>query len=1302
METTVASIRAKTKARGVRVERPPAPPSVLATPVRLVSIQQAAGNLAIQKLFDSGQRKLQESSISPAMPAVAVDDSKESAIGQEQPKEPVTLAQTRATPEEDPAYQEVVKQLEVKAKKEKTPTKTAKQKQDETVLAANLPVEITSKETAYGEDLDKLAVVPQFTVGIFMKEFNQTIEKLAKTIPDKKGGPPQGYEAWDNKREQTAGELATAGRPTASQELEKQNKTHSDSYCTPTVEKVSDQVLTENQDLKSELKLDPVGRTPTLQQARSAAPKPKTEKTISLDEQSRALDDALVGHNVGGRTIDIDEASLAFSISGEKSFDEAGETKRRAQQEILKATPRYREQEKGVINKSEGEIYSLVNTTALQGHHARRSESFKGVLDKQEHHGGNIKKGKVTAFSQFETIYQETKRNVDAALKKINPDAIENKLTPILTAAEAYFASSVRTGLEYIYTPGHLGLDYSDWIDEHAAEVATETKKFKNSGEDDIPAYSKGLVTVQDQWAANVFKDAKTVFIGTVKSGVENEIAPMVVEALKEARNHIATGMVKVQTAHDRLSKPEKEQAEQVFKAVQGKFQSLEESVVEAQHEVITDMARTYNQSVGKLQSQFDDIKKDVLTSWLEKAWNKLKAIVNAIIEFATRIVELLGHMVGLVGDIISSPRAFFGNLITGISKGFSEFGRRIDEFLATAFFDWIRGTSGIQVQLPKEWNAAGIFSLFTQLLNLSTETIWQRMEVVYDTSVANAFRKGEVVLEKGLEIFDIVKREGLGGLWDHIVESLGTLLSDTLDEMKETVLYAAIKKVFIEIGKMLIPGGGFIAIAEKIIRLVVFIVEARNKILDLMEAFVSSMENAVNGDIAGIVKRVTTALTKFITVALEFLVAFFGLSGLKEKVERFIERMRNPVIRGIDFVLKKVKPLVMKGKELFVKGKEKVIAAGKVVVRTVAGWFGLTKTFTAADGKRHEIYFAGSEQQPQIMMSSTPDDVQDHINARRSNVAVPLTPAQEQSLKDADSTLRKIRSLTRPSGTALPETESIRPQIDGLLTTLAQQLQAGDIVVSVPLSNVTYTTVGPQKAGEVRADPLSSRAGNTRGGKTGASDPPGWVNSVETRAIADPRSYVRMHLLYHLLHGPGIAWNLVPAPQSINIGYMQPKVEIPLKNATDAGAVFRFSAKVDYPITNGSVDDFPNLVTVTWSILSAPPNVAIPTPPAPRSIPPPTFTGLGAMPVPDFNVLSFVKLQETGIPQDLSRAIVRARVSGTFESPSDFKQRVDAVLRTLYSPARTYQQYQGDLIAKRSQFILNGVQLSEADLTWP
>ena len=50
--------------------------------------------------------------------------------------------------------------------------------------------------------------------------------------------------------------------------------------------------------------------------------------------------------------------------------------------------------------------------------------------------------------------------------------------------------------------------------------------------------------------------------------------------------------------------------------------------------------------------------KKMCSPGWLEKAWNKLKAVVNAIIDFATRIAELLGRLVHLVGRISSPARA--------------------------------------------------------------------------------------------------------------------------------------------------------------------------------------------------------------------------------------------------------------------------------------------------------------------------------------------------------------------------------------------------------------------------------------------------------------------------------------------------------------------------------------------------------------------------------------------------------------------------------------------------------------------
>lgn len=911
----------------------------------VLHLQRTAGNQAVQRLIKSGalQAKLKISQPNDMYEQeteslTAIDEGElqknayEAVAGEGNFKSPAIPQKAPARPEEDAAYQAVVDQLQIKAKHEKTPKKAPERKQTETKLAAHLTPEKIAKQDAFGIHLNNLEKVnpPEFTVETFMGEFKEKVNKLAVNLPENKE---------KHGTVQAALELGT-GKATAKQELANQNKALSDPLRAEAKKSASEYQDKTKQELKTyELKVDPAGATPTVKHAETAAPKPKTETEISLDDKSRTLDEALLNHNVQGQKININEESLAYPVSGENTFDEAGKAKREAQEEINKAKPRYREEENIEINKSQEDMQSLVNT-GLRDYHHLRSDSFNNVLGAQKSHAGNVKGEKLSVFNKFQKIYDDTKDLVNKELEKLND--IEEIFTAIVSKAEKDFENLVRNDLEYIYTPGFF--DYSDWKDRHEGEIREEYERQKRlkTGRGDgryfgpvmDPAYIDALKIVRDKSAFKLFSDAKIIFIGEVNREVEKQIAKKVVEVLNEARKHIKKGEGDVKKAFDELGPKEKKEAENVLQAVQGQFQTLNESVEDRQREIINDMARTYNQSVGKLQGTFDAIKKDVLTSWFEKAWNKLKAVVNAIIDFASRIAQLLGRIAYLAGDIISSPRYFFKNLVTGIGQGFSTFVDRIDVFLATAFFDWLRGSSGLLIQMPKDWEPKGIFSLFTQLLNLSTETIWQRMEVVYDKTIANAFRRGEVLLAKGLEIFGIVKNEGLGGLWDHIKESLGNILEETLGMIKETVLYAAIKKAIFEIGKMLVPGGGFIAIAEKVIRLLQFIVEARNKILDLIESFIDSMEMAVKGNITGIVKHITGALTKFITIALDFLVTFFGLGSLKEKVERFIERMRKPIIRGIDWVLGKARPFVMKGKELFEKGKAKIIGVGKAVVQ--------------------------------------------------------------------------------------------------------------------------------------------------------------------------------------------------------------------------------------------------------------------------------------------------------------------------------------------------------------------------------
>jgi len=1138
METAVAPV----PQAPIGENAPARTPSTPGAPIRpepaerknLAAIQQAGGNQAVQRLVDAGPAEAPAEGVSERAPA---------------------------SPQEDPAYQAVVKRIAKTSKQVKTPVKEPEAKKEEVKQAAELPVETRTKQSAYDEHLAtmkevKAPTVADYTVEGFTEAFKKKVDEIASQLPKEK-------------KEQGSVSKAVAfgmQKATTVHQIKTQNQTLSQPLRDETER---DPLKTAKQAPEAPtLAVDPAGNPPQLQNAGAAAPKPRADQEVAMEAESQKLDDAFKGHDAGGQQININEDSLAYPVSGEKSFDEAGESKRKAQEEIRKILPNYRAVEKGVIGASQKQMPAIVKA-GLTTQHQSRSDTFDVVLEKQQRQEGVLEKDKGLVFSEFQKIYDRTKEKVATELKKL--ENIETDFEKVITDAENYFKKWVRNDLEYIYTPGFF--DYSDWKDKRAGAIDEEYKRLKKITKSSMslggmdPLKLKAMENVRDEDAKALFENAKLVFIGEVFRGVE-KIAKTVVGILNQASQYIKQGKAESQIEFDKLPKKEQEAADATFNAVMTQYQTLEESVKDRQNEIIADMARNYSRSVGKLQATFDEIKKDVLTSWLEKAWNKIKAIVNAIIEFAIRIVQLLGRIAYLAGDIISSPRAFFRNLGTGISEGFSQFIDGIGGYLTTAFFDWLRGSSGVQIQMPKEFGPAGMFSLFTQLLNLTTETIWERMEVVYDKTVADLFRRGEAIAHKGLEVFEIVKNEGLGGLWDHIKESLGTLLDDTMGMIKETVVYAAVKKILIEIGKMLIPGGGFIAIAEKVFRLLQFIVEARNKILDLIESFVDSMEMAVKGDIAGIAKHIIRALTKFITVALDFLVTFFGLSDLKSKVTRLIDRMRTPVIRGIDFVLKKLKPLVMKGKELVGKAQEAVVGAGQKIVGKIKGWLGIQETFEAADGVEHKLYFTGSETNQVLTVSSNPTAYATFIES----VDVGSSKEKKKAKKDALEFAKLIDAtrVERLDGTTEEEKEKSKQQKLKEVAKLLKKLAVPTKVLFGDISNVGEPEIKhtPQAKGygvTMKSVRLNKHQ-KTKGSAPTSSKNDSYAILNARRQEDNPGTsyYVKGHLLNEELGGPGVWENLTPLSRKGNSDH-ESEVESLVKAAVKSGAVVEYNVVAVY-----------------------------------------------------------------------------------------------------------------------------------------
>jgi hypothetical protein len=125
----------------------------------------------------------------------------------------------------------------------------------------------------------------------------------------------------------------------------------------------------------------------------------------------------------------------------------------------------------------------------------------------------------------------------------------------------------------------------------------------------------------------------------------------------------------------------------------------------------------------------------------------------------------------------------------------------------------------------------------------------------------------------------------------------------------------------------------------------------------------------------------------------------------------------------------------------------------------------------------------------------------------------------------------------------------------------------------------------GSAKSGKVEANPLTYLAGNTKGSQP-SQDPPGWDKAVALDTTTKGKRasiWVRGHLLNDNLHGPGLAWNLVPITKTMN-SRMEKEVEAPAKHALKEKKRMQYVAEVSF--WPAPADDFPKLINVTWAKL--------------------------------------------------------------------------------------------------------------------
>jgi hypothetical protein len=286
--------------------------------------------------------------------------------------------------------------------------------------------------------------------------------------------------------------------------------------------------------------------------------------------------------------------------------------------------------------------------------------------------------------------------------------------------------------------------------------------------------------------------------------------------------------------------------------------------------------------------------------------WELLKIVFDVVSPGAWGYIQQTG---AALQSILKNPLPFVGNLVKAAKAGFQNFAGHFLTHLKNGLIDWLTGSlTGIYI--PKALTPLEFGKMAISVLGVSWAQIRGKL-------VKALGPNGEFIMT-GLEAaFDIIQALVNGGpkeAWEVLKDKLTGLKDQIVSGITSMVVEAVTTKAVPKFIAMFIPGAGFISAIISIYDIVMVFVEKISKIIEVVNAFVSSIVQIAAGNIAGAAAKVESVLAGLLTLAINFLAGFAGLGKIASKVRGIVERVRGTVDKGLDaaiaFIIGKAKKL--------------------------------------------------------------------------------------------------------------------------------------------------------------------------------------------------------------------------------------------------------------------------------------------------------------------------------------------------------------------------------------------------------
>jgi hypothetical protein len=306
----------------------------------------------------------------------------------------------------------------------------------------------------------------------------------------------------------------------------------------------------------------------------------------------------------------------------------------------------------------------------------------------------------------------------------------------------------------------------------------------------------------------------------------------------------------------------------------------------------IVTIAGAFSKILGAFSSFVGDFMR-----WAGGTTLKLLEIIFSVV--APSVMPYIKKAGGAFSKIIKAPGTFISTLVKAGKQGFNQFRAKFVTYLRDALFKWLLGSAdGAGIYFPKSFAPLELLKLGLSVLGLTWANLRTKLVAATNETTVSA-------METGFTLVKTLVTEGPAAAWEELLKTLSSLKSMVVDAAIDFVKGEVVKIAIEKLLSMLTPAGAFIQAVISIYRTIMFIVNKLAEIGRLVAAFIDGLSALANGVVGAAANKVESVLAQGLSLAISFLANFAGLGNIPKKVMEIIKKIRAPVDKAMNAVIK-------------------------------------------------------------------------------------------------------------------------------------------------------------------------------------------------------------------------------------------------------------------------------------------------------------------------------------------------------------------------------------------------------------